>query len=137
MKPFHAALMSMGLILGTGFITSCGNQSQETSNLDIVNGLVIPYDQEPSVVFLTTHLLTRGGNVCTGTFVKPNVVLTAAHCTDYIDNQSIAGANEELEDQVIVIDWDETIDTDDDPQRHLRWFLRRSSKLSYFPSRTR
>ena len=47
--------------------------------------------------------------------MKSNVLITAAHCTEYLSNTRIAGINEETEDEVFVLGWDETLDPDEDP----------------------
>lgn len=78
----------MHLILLLLFLSlvSCGPSDQPTdsfptypsSNPSILNGQVGDHSQFPSIVFLTKN---RNSVSCSGSLIKPDLVLTAAHCT--------------------------------------------------------
>ena len=117
MREFKSEIMawsSAAVLLA--FSSACGS-AYESSNLDIVNGRTVESDVEPSVVFLYNPASSQdaGGGVCTGTFVKPQIMITAAHCTDYLKTERIEGITEETQDKLAVVAWDDTVDTDNDP----------------------
>lgn len=79
-------LISIGLI----FLTSCGdinNHSKKISqkNLEIVNGEIPDASQKDAVTLSTVAItsprhIKKGQSFCTGTIIKENVIMTAAHC---------------------------------------------------------
>lgn len=128
------ALTGLGVLLG-----SCGSEGQ--SNLDIVDGLQIPYTEEPAVVFLYNEGNNiRGGGVCTGTFIRPQVMITAAHCTDFVQSERGQGFNEETRDELTVLGWDPQLDDDDNPTNGIsgNFFpLAKSARIFRHPAVTR
>jgi hypothetical protein len=67
---------SRSLVPSILIILSCGACSAPTaSHLDITNGK--PTLRHPAIVQLEDN-----GRTCTGTFILPNVLITAAHCID-------------------------------------------------------
>lgn len=110
-------------------LVGCGSHDND-SQLNIVNGKAISGDWEPAVVFLYNPTEDQGGGVCTGTFVKPQVLVTAAHCTDYVKNISTDGVSEETEDQTMVIAWDETVDSDGNPDNGISGGFKALAKSS-------
>ncbi len=84
--------------------TSCGPDLAlgpgSAESWEIIGGLESPPGSYPSVgVLLTRGQLTTGtaaAMVCTGTLIAPDVVLTAAHCTE-IEQLVFMGAAEQIE----------------------------------------
>ncbi|NRA65963.1 MAG: trypsin-like serine protease [Pseudobacteriovorax sp.] len=139
MVNFSAKSKLVGVFSSLALLAACGSNTQsDSSDLKVVDGLEIPYTTDPSVVFIYNLAQEgEGGSVCTGTFVQPQLLLTAAHCTEYISNQAGRGLNEELEDEILILDWDETIDTDDDPSNGISGGFKRiatSSRIFRHPS---
>lgn len=67
-------------VLGFGLLAQlvgCG-ASQDASDVSVTNGREVKDGEYPSVVLLYDQ---SAGAICTGTFVSPTRVLTAAHCT--------------------------------------------------------
>lgn len=64
--------------LWLSLLSACGGPPSSTGHPAIVNGRPVSEDTWPSVVFLMDK---ARGSVCTGTFVHPRQILTAAHCT--------------------------------------------------------
>lgn len=62
--------LGLSLTLGT---------TQTHANPNIVGGKVLSKSQHPSVVEVSSYRDDK----CTGTFIAPNLVLTAAHCLNY------------------------------------------------------
>ena len=132
--------------LGFGFgaavtllASSCG--SEQNSSPDVVDGLTIPYESEPAVVFLYNEGNNiRGGGVCTGTFIRPQVLITAAHCTDFVRSQAGRGFNEEMRDQLTVLGWDPRLDKDNNPSNGISgnfYPLAKSSRIFRHPKVTK
>ena len=63
-------------------VTGCGSNKDASSEVKIVNGAPAPgpTDWQPALTAVV-KVKTASGGLCTGTFVRPNVLLTAAHCT--------------------------------------------------------
>ena len=73
-------------LLSLGFLTSCGQDTTRTSDLDVISGWKVDrtVEERPtfeSTVAVTTRsLLQQGKPFCSGTLIRPQVVMTAAHC---------------------------------------------------------
>lgn len=77
-------------VAATVFIAACTSHGP-ISKLDVTNGVQASAQTFPAVVFMTTYnASTNISNVCTGTFVGSNTILTAAHCLD--DAQTNGGS---------------------------------------------
>ncbi|WP_176736832.1 trypsin-like serine protease [Oligoflexus tunisiensis] len=67
------------LVLGVlGLTTACGVAPADRSEVKVTNGREVAESEYPSVVMLYDSVQ---GGICTGTFITPTVVLTAAHCS--------------------------------------------------------
>src|SRR3989344_5725901 len=60
-----------------------GNPDQPQSETEVINGIPAEYTDFPSIVALAD---AYGGEMCTGTMIKEDLVLTAAHCIPYIES---------------------------------------------------
>jgi secreted trypsin-like serine protease len=67
--------VSLGVI---GLAAACGVAPADRSEVKVTNGREVGETEYPSVVLLYDK--TQGA-ICTGTFITPTVVLSAAHCT--------------------------------------------------------
>lgn len=67
--------VSLGVI---GLATACGMAPADRSEVKVTNGREVGDNEYPSVVLLYDKVQ---GGICTGTFITPTVVLSAAHCT--------------------------------------------------------
>lgn len=76
---FFSVLMCGSLLAAAG----CGDKAM--TDLDVTNGTIIAESERPEVVNLYRRVYEngklRGGSTCTGTWIGPNTILTAAHCT--------------------------------------------------------
>lgn len=72
---FLKSFLAFGLL---GFVTACGVSPEHDSQSKVTNGREVSDSDYPSVVLLYDK---TAGAICTGTFVTPTQVLTAAHCT--------------------------------------------------------
>lgn len=61
-----------------GLASACGVAPADRSEVKVTNGREVGDTEYPSVVLLYDQ--TQGA-ICTGTFITPTVVLSAAHCT--------------------------------------------------------
>ncbi|HYX38787.1 MAG TPA: trypsin-like serine protease [Oligoflexus sp.] len=61
-----------------GLATACGVSPADRSEVKVTNGREVGETEYPSVVLLYDSVQ---GGICTGTFITPTVVLSAAHCT--------------------------------------------------------
>ncbi|MBF0443919.1 MAG: trypsin-like serine protease [Oligoflexales bacterium] len=69
--------ISISVILAAGLV-GCGSVRDISSELTVTNGKVISEGEYPEVILLHDP---AAGAICTGTFIKDDTVLTAAHCT--------------------------------------------------------
>ncbi len=67
--------VSLGII---GLAAACGVAPTDRSEVKVTNGREVGESEYPSVVLLYDKVQ---GGICTGTFITPTVVLSAAHCT--------------------------------------------------------
>ncbi len=72
--PWAKSLLGLGLLAQ---LSGCG-APQDFSELSVTNGREVKEGEFPSVVLLYDQ---AAGAICTGTFVTPTKVLTAAHCS--------------------------------------------------------
>ena len=85
--------------LAAGGLTGCGND-RSFSTPDISNGRVAQ-NGEFSAVVLLSYETEQGRAVCSGTFISPTTVLTAAHCT--MGGQITNGLTGEVDLQISLI----------------------------------
>lgn len=67
-------------ILVTSSITLLGCKTAQTSKPNVSNGILADPNQFPSVVRLHTQFTDGVDGYCTGTFITPQMLVTAAHC---------------------------------------------------------
>ncbi len=65
----------LNLAISLSLLWGCSNPAKETSHISVTNG-------NPTKAFPEVQLVRRGDYICTGTFVGPNTLITAAHCVD-------------------------------------------------------
>jgi hypothetical protein len=68
-------VVSLGVL---GLASACGMAPADRSEVKVTNGREVGENEYPSVVLLYDKVQ---GGICTGTFITPTVVLSAAHCT--------------------------------------------------------
>jgi len=77
------------LVFGSSILTSCGPKSPtdatDDSNLNIVGGYVVSAGditaaRTATVALTNQDLFAKGKSFCTSTLIRPDVLLTAAHC---------------------------------------------------------
>ncbi|MCX6130743.1 MAG: trypsin-like serine protease [Proteobacteria bacterium] len=79
--------MHWGVFASVLFVTACGSPSPraELWDLKVTNGRIVEESDYPQVVNLYRRVYAngqlQGGSTCTGTWIGPNTILTAAHCT--------------------------------------------------------
>lgn len=64
------------------FIFGCGVKIENKSNTDVVNGVYT--SNYRAVVSLKLFKENGSRSLCTGTFIKPDLILTAAHCVNEV-----------------------------------------------------
>jgi trypsin len=85
-----AAIVAIGLAL-FGPATAATAQPGKGAHTSVVGGKAAPLDQFPWMAHLEYEVAT-GPWICSGTVVAPRVVLTAAHCAEDPESDSLAPA---------------------------------------------
>lgn len=78
MKKVSGIVKSAVSLVVVGLIAACGTAPADRSEVKVTNGREVGEAEYPSVVLLYDSVQ---GGICTGTFITPTVVLSAAHCT--------------------------------------------------------
>lgn len=79
--------MHWGVFASVLIVTACGSPSPRAQlwDLKVTNGRIVEESDYPQVVNLYRRVYAngqlQGGSTCTGTWIGPNTILTAAHCT--------------------------------------------------------
>ncbi len=69
------------LMLGVSLFSSCRSTSTESSQVKIIDGQKIPFSENSKSRFPSAlGIIDSDGNLCSGTSVARNQILTAAHC---------------------------------------------------------
>jgi len=80
-KKFLCLLVTLLFCLGCGYNPGVDSENESYNQLPIINGAPANHSEYPSIVALMVGS-SKTPN-CTGTLIKPDLVLTAAHCVGY------------------------------------------------------
>ena len=79
-KNFYSSILfATGALVALGSLSYCRTTKSGTSGVKVTGGR--PIDRSNPLANPVVALRTAKGSICTGTFLTPTVLITAAHCT--------------------------------------------------------